>query len=143
MSAAIEQFRRVKRYLARIEKKGATDDDIDDLYSFFLHAWHLIDWASNDPTVSRTYDQIMADIPDSIHRCQDIANRTKHLALTRPPRSTPTVLRGIRLFAGIDRPHETWFSIEFPDRSQRDALDLAREVVRDWETVLRRYGVSL
>src|SRR5215467_2910982 len=54
MSPAQEQFIRLRRFLARMEKRGATDDDTDDLYSFFMHAWHLIDWASNDQSIART-----------------------------------------------------------------------------------------
>lgn len=42
---------------------GASDEVTDDLYTFFLYAWHLIDWASNDPTIGRTYNQVTADVP--------------------------------------------------------------------------------
>jgi len=143
MSPAQEQFIRLRRFLARMEKRGATDDDTDDLYSFFMHAWHLIDWASNDQSIARTYSQIVGEIPDSIKRCQDIANRAKHLVLNRPLRPTPTILRRLRMFAGRDRPNEASFSITFPDRTTRDALDLARQVVEDWRTLLVRYGVSV
>jgi len=143
MSPAREQFARLKRYLVRIDRKGASDDDTDDLYSFFLHAWHLIDWASSDPAVGRNYDQVLADIPDSIRSCKDIANRSKHLVLDRPPRSAPQALRDIRMFVGVDRPSEVSFRITFPDGSTKDALTLAHEVVTDWEHLLTRYGLSL
>lgn len=144
MSPAQEGFARLKRHLARMDRRGASDDDTDDLYSFFLHAWHLIDWTSSDPTVGRTYDQIIADIPDSIRSCRDIANRTKHLVLDRPPRPTPQITgKDIRMFAGANRPAEASFTFTFPDGSKRDALTLAREVVADWENLLKRYGLSL
>jgi len=143
MSPAQEQFSRVKRYLDRMERREASDDDTDDLYSFFLNAWHLMDWASNDPTVGRTYDQVLADIPNSIRSCRDIANRTKHLVLDRPVRSAPQTFRDIRLFAGADRPSEVSFRFTFPDGSTKDALQLAREVVADWDQLLTQYGVSL
>ena len=85
MSPAQEQFARMKRYLLRMEKKGATDEDTDDLYSFFLHAWHLIDWASHDPALGTDPElarkKLLADITKAISGCKDIANRTKHLEL--------------------------------------------------------------
>jgi hypothetical protein len=48
MSLAQEQFARVTRYLVRMKRMGGTDEDADDMYSFFVHAWHLMDWTSND-----------------------------------------------------------------------------------------------
>jgi hypothetical protein len=130
MSPAQEQFARLKRHLARLERRGASDDDADDLYSFFLHAWHLIDWASNDPTIGRSYAQVKADVPDSIQRCEDIANHTKHLVLDRPSRPAPQITgKAIRMFAGANRPAEASFTFTFPDGSKKDALQLAHEVV--------------
>lgn len=143
MSPAQEQFARMKRYLDRMERREASDDNTDDLYSFFLQAWHLVDWTSNDPTIGRTYDQVLADIPNSIRSCRDIANYTKHFVLDRPARSAPQTLRDITLFAGADRPSEVSFRFTFPDGSTKDALTLAREVVADWEQLLKRYGLSL
>lgn len=144
MSPAQEQFYRLKRYLVRMEQMRASDDATDDLYSFFLHAWHLIDWASNDPTVGRTYLQVKADVPNSIHRCADIANHTKHLVLTKPPRPAPQITRkNIRITPGENRPAEASFIFTFTDNSTIDALQLAREVVADWGNLLKRYGLLL
>lgn len=148
MSPAQEQFFRMKRYLNRMEKRGATDEDTDDLYSFFLHAWHLLDWSSNDSTVNHGQDpeivkrQLSGEITTSIVRCEDIANRMKHLDLTRPPRVAPAITnKHIWVGLGSDRPAEASFIFTFPDGSKRDALDLASEVVTDWERLLKRYGV--
>jgi hypothetical protein len=143
MSPAQEQFSRMKRYLVRMERREASDDDTDDMYSFFLHAWHLIDWASNDPTVGRTYDEVKADVPNSIRLCEDIANRAKHLELTRPLRPAPQALRHRRMFTGSDRQSEVSFSFKFSNGTTKDALTLANEVVADWEQLLKRYGLSL
>jgi hypothetical protein len=82
------------------------------------------------------------DIPISIRSCKDIANHTKHLVLDRPPRPAPQITgKDIRMFAGANRPAEASFTFTFPDGSKRDALQLAREVVADWEQLLKRYGL--
>ena len=148
MSPAQEQFARVKRYLARMEQKVASDEGTDDMYSFFLHAWHLIDWAGNDPAVGRTYFQLKQEVcihfPHSIWLCADIADGSKHLVLTRPkPRDVPLPRRAIRMYAGNVRSSEASFSFEFPDGSIKDALTLAREVVANWEKLLTKYGLAV
>jgi hypothetical protein len=126
-----------------MERRGASDDDTDDLYSFFLHAWHLIDWATGDPTVGRTRRQVIADVSNSIRSCRDIANHTKHLVLD-PPRPAPQIThKDICITPGANRPPEASFTFTFPDGSKRDALQLARVVVADWEKLLAHYGVSL
>ncbi len=146
MSPAQEQFARLKRYLARMERKAASDEGTDDMYSFFLHAWHLVDWASNDPAVNRTYGEVLADTSNSIRSCKDIANRSKHLVLDRPPRSAPETFKDYRVYCGNEaneRQSEVSFRVTFPDGTTKDALTLAREVVADWESLLTRYGLSI
>jgi hypothetical protein len=61
MSPTHQQFARVQRYLARLRRAGATDDDYDDLLSLFMHAWHLADWMSHDPAVNRQLSTIHKD----------------------------------------------------------------------------------
>jgi hypothetical protein len=143
MSPAQEQFARVKRYLVRMERKASSDEGTDDVYSFFLHAWHLVDWAGNDPAVG-SIDKLRAeakqDFSHSIWLCRDIAEGTKHLVLT--DRTAPQITgKDIRMFAGANRSAEASFTFTFPDGSKRDALTLAREVFADWEQLLKRYGL--
>lgn len=147
MSPAQEQFRRVIHYLRRMERMGATDEDTEDMYTFFMHAWHLCDWVSNDPTLNqkRSLEVIRkSDCTDSIRLCGDIADGRKHYTLTRPPRQYGEVtLKDIRITPGAGIPAQARYQFTFPDGSKRDALDFAREIVRDWEGILSRYGVSL
>jgi hypothetical protein len=142
----------MKRYLLRMEKKGATDEDTDNLYSFFLHAWHLIDWASNDPALGTdpkiAKEKLLADITKSIWDCKDIANRTKHLELTQPPRQAPEITRkdirvGLASNPQSRRSAEASYIFTLPDGSTREALEFARDVVRDWGKILIQYGIAL
>ena len=84
MTPTQEQLARVKRFLRRIEPRGATDDDQDDLWSFFQHCWHLKDWLMNDLTVpERIRNSVESEVEqyESLMICADLANRTKHLTL--------------------------------------------------------------
>jgi len=148
MSPAQEQFARVKRYLNRMEHMGATDEAADDMYSFFIHAWHLIDWAANDETLKpkRTLEQLrQTDSTPNIRLCGDIADGRKHFLLTRPkPRQYGEVtLKDIRVMPGGGIPAQARCRLTFPDGSTKDALDFAREIVSDWEGILKRYRVSI
>jgi hypothetical protein len=152
MSPAQEQFARMKRYLLRMEKKGATDEDTDDLYSFFLHAWHLIDWASHDPALGTDPElarkKLLADITKAISGCKDIANRTKHLELTKPPRQAPEITTknisvGLVSKPQDRRPAVATYIFTLPDGSPREALEFAHEVAQDWERLLKGYGIAL
>lgn len=144
MSPAQEQFARIRRYLDRMERKGTTDADYDDMLSFFVHAWHLIEWTKNDPTIGGSVNVWKhATASASIRHCGDIANGTKHVKLTRPyARPTPKVTRedvGIWVGHGAEKSYEFTLS----DGSKQDALLLARQIVSDWQALLKRYGVSV
>ena len=53
-----EQWERVKRYFERFERLTRTgrihdtnsENYVDDIYSFFIHCYHLKDWIEKDPS---------------------------------------------------------------------------------------------
>lgn len=153
MSPAQEQYLRMKRYFTRMKDKGAADEATDDMYSFFMHAWHLCDWVCHDPTLrihpglndEQRLKQIqMKDVSDLIRLCGNVADRTKHLQLRDTNRMLPAVTRkNISITPGSGLPAQADYLFEFPDGSKKDALDFAHEVVKDWERLLLHYGVSL
>ena len=120
------------------------EESTDDLYSFFLHAWHFIDWAGNDPAIGGV-DKLRAEVKrafsHSIWLCRDIAEGTKHLVLT--DRTAPQSFKDHRIYVGDDRPSEVVFKFKFPDGTIKDALTLASEVVADWDKLLARYGLAI
>jgi hypothetical protein len=68
----------------------------------------------------------------------------KHFDLTRPPREGPEITnKNVTVGLLSDRPAEASFTFTFPDRTTRDALELARNVVADWEQLLKNYGVDV
>ena len=146
MTPSQEQFARVQRYVSRIRRAGATDEDYDDLLAFFMHAWHLADWASNDSMVGRSLEEIKRDAKTypALVICADLADGIKHFRLTLPPRDYAHVTRkDIKVFEGVDRLATAKFTFTLPDGSTRDALALAEQIVANWSTLLARYGIAL
>ena len=147
MNLAQQQFARLERYLHRIGRAGTTDEDYDDLLSFFMHAWHLADWAANDPTVGRSLRDIQNDAKQypAIEACAGLANGIKHVTLTRPSRIPPQITnKDIQAYEGSKAPSATAsYQITLPDGLMRNALTLAQEVVRDWRALISGYGVSV
>lgn len=92
-----EQLDRVRRYFNRIERinnSGEFDrpveDLLDDVHGFFQNCYHLKDWLKNDPAFTMhtgpQIEQYIKNTPE-LAICADICNSTKHLILTRTPRS--------------------------------------------------------
>ena len=79
-----EQFERVKRFLKRIVVSPGTDRDnqyIDDVWSFFVHAWSLKDWIKNDDTIQRIDIESIVKSYPSLMVCADLANGAKHFKI--------------------------------------------------------------
>ena len=92
-----DQYRRVKRYLSRIQNhpRHLNVDEVeyeDFVWGYFQNCWHLKDWIKNDPAVDpnqqeeikRLVDRGEAVNADALKICSDLANRTKHLLLRGP-----------------------------------------------------------
>jgi hypothetical protein len=146
MTPAKEQFARVERFLARIDRQEASDEAADDLWCFFMNCWHLKDWIIHDPTIKIPAERVKTDVDsyESLRICADLANRTKHLVLTRPAREDAKVVgRQVQVFDGS--PHEATarYTVELADGSTRDVHEVARDAVRDWRALLDNYGVTV
>jgi len=145
-----EQFARMKRWYERIKKidQGEPHDlsyinlppdyYYDEVYAFFQNCYHLKDWIKNDDTVKL----LKEDVEDFIKRhecmclCADICNSTKHLNLTRPPKSgqVPEFKRrelSLRLEGGPEPIINDKFFIETKTGTV-NAFELASECVRKW-----------
>lgn len=94
----MEQLDRVNRYLKRIRDIycGNNQDSWDnrtnhqdDVYSFFVHCYHLRDWVITLNKIELTKDDvdlfINSNIPLQI--CSDIANGIKHCSLKHKTRT--------------------------------------------------------
>lgn len=149
--AYLEQLERVRRFFARLsnENRDAVEYD-DDLWSFFQHCWHFKDWLKNDPAVpTRITGRVEDDAKGklAIMICADLAIRSKHAVLTRyirkdaeiTSRDTTVFIGGTKEFPGTFSVSE--HTITLSDGSTHRARDVAKQAIRDWEELLKSYGL--
>lgn len=146
----------------------SSEDARDELYHFFQNAFHLRDWLKKDSSITipaTDIESLFSNTSNAVPALQlaaDLANGIKHLGLDRPAKtgdkSTAFSNQDVGLTLGV---FET--VAEFgPPASEllepaaataeyrwtvtssgqaRDALDLADEVVAEWEKWLAAQGL--
>jgi len=153
----LEQLERTKRYLARMERvyagivssssheKEACDDDV---VSFFIHCYHVRDWIVhlNRLGISARQIDFFIDGHKPLRICADMANGAKHCKLTRSLRTDRQPY-----ISGKERQTSTWLTGDgggevmkckytiLSDMEFIDALELARECVRLWESFISEF----
>lgn len=146
MSAYLEQFERVKRFLKRIENqdRDSTDYD-DDLWSFFQNCHHLKDWIKNDPNIEGAEDEVEEFVKsqEDLKICRDLAVRSKHLDLWPMPNgfNAEVISRHVNIYAPVAGSREVGTStreciIALEGRPTRIALDVAGKAVEAWRKFL-------
>lgn len=144
----IEQLKRTKRFYERLKEMNRAQVDYeDDLWSFFQHCWHLKDWVKNDPLVKKSMcDSVESTVAtcEAIMKVADLANQSKHLVLNRPAR------RGARhcgtdvsIHIGSPVGCEYVYRITDGNGLEIPALDLGKDAIKEWETLLRAWGLAL
>jgi hypothetical protein len=151
MGSWTEQWDRVQLALARIEAVYAGRSEPEgtagaryDVFNFFVHCHHLVDWIASDAALPQSMpEEAHALVRESndLKLCADLANRSKHCALkwartgdvsTGPSANDATVTfdRGVKHAFRVSSGGE-----------DRDALDLARSCVATWREFLTRRGL--
>jgi len=140
-----DQFSRVQRFLRRIEDqdRDSTEYD-DDLWSFFQNCHHLRDWIIYDSDVGDIIKKKVSEfakINEELRICADLANRSKHLRLTRNVREDARVTnRSVTIDLGLGT-STCEHTITLKDGSKREALDVARMAVEAWKQFLSGEGL--
>jgi hypothetical protein len=146
----LEQLERVRRFFARLsnENRDAVEYD-DDLWSFFQHCWHFKDWLKNDPAVSEQIKGLVegdAEGKLELMICADLANRSKHAVLSNIREDAEITSRGTTVFIGGTKESPGTFSVSehtitLSNGSTHRARDVAQQAIRDWEELLKSYGL--
>ena len=134
----VEQLQRVNRYYARIESisKGRSDPlhyaaneelieyEDDDVYSFFVHCYHLVDWIRQDPdycNCDRNTRCHKDSCPESWlegHRAlrisRDLCIRVKHVGLSDDRTGKPRFATQTDLTPGFPSAHQV--EIQWPHK---------------------------
>lgn len=145
MNTVIEQYKRVKRYLNRLEHqdRDSTEYD-DDLWAFFQNCYHLKDWIKNDPSVRADIASKVEGFVNNnleLRICSDLANRIKHLSLDRVREEAEVTNRNVNIevpLVGSDILGTSTCEhvITLGDGSKHIALDVARKAVENWTRFL-------
>jgi hypothetical protein len=145
---SLEQFELVKRYLYRVEsiyqgvpllphvEKEFYDDDV---ISFFIHCFHIKDWAINAGVNKKEVEEYV-NCHKALRVCADFANGSKHCKLTINLRT------GYQPYVGGRERFTSRFGDETPimqcsyrivcNSEVMDALSLAKECVELWRVLL-------
>jgi len=117
----------------------------DDVWSFFIHAWHVRDWIKHDVSLPIDIrDRILAGVNASrwLCICADLANGRKHFELSRP--RVGAALESLRASWTTEDPMwrlAVWVSVG--DDKPVDAAVAACEVLRAWKGLLESERLAL
>jgi hypothetical protein len=139
-----KQWQHVELGLWRVEAiyEGRQGDSAD-AYSFFLNCHELRDWLAADKVSGMSWRKATKVINGSAyHRvCAGLANRTKHVELTRHwiDSNTSSVPHDATVFVRTGKTAHRW-EIAAGDATY-DALDLAANCVAEWARALTDRGL--
>jgi hypothetical protein len=150
-----KQLERVRRYYNRFKTinngrihSEPSETYLDDIYTFFMHCYHLKDWLKKDPAYIKHTDQeienyVSNTLPLAISA--DICNCSKHLLLDRPPRSgdkprigKKTISVGVTdSLSGQEIPTTIKIQVEVEHAGNKlDAFQLATDALKSWEVFI-------
>ncbi len=114
----------------------------DEIYSFFIHCYHLKDWIANDPEFKPAMGiEDYINSQPALQMAADVANGLKHLEIA-PRRG------GLRAFLGIGTSIQGrgMYAVRLQistSTGPRDAFEVAGECIRDWEEYIELYMLPL
>lgn len=82
--------RRAKSGLDRALSGGLSREDWDDIYAFFMNAYHVGDWMIADGTITRKVWSDYVAEHFELSLCRDLCNGVKHRRLTGRPSVDPS-----------------------------------------------------
>ena len=143
-----EQWERVKRYFERFERLSRTgrihdtnsENYVDDIYSFFIHCYHLKDWIEKDPSSPlRTDVKSFGKKSKSFQICRDLCLGAKHLTVTSPTSDLATHELGRkRVNFNVSTRVLSMRVFVQTSAGEREAFDVAKKCMGEWEAFLSR-----
>ncbi len=143
----MEQLERTRRYLKRLREiynqvpyiTDTREYYIDDVYSFFIHCYHIRDWIIHLNLLGLGEKDVDAFINEhnELRICADLCNGTKHCELKRKLRTSrqPHLASWTFSSDGMNDKMETTkgkFCILSGDKFY-DALELAESCMKLWD----------
>jgi len=143
-----EQWERVKRYFERFKRLSRTgrihntnsENYVDDIYSFFIHCYHLKDWIEKDPSSPlRTDVKSFGKKSKSFQICRDLCLGAKHLTVTSPGSDLATHQLGRKhVNFNVSTGVLSMRVFVQTNYGEREAFDVAKKCMSEWEAFLSR-----
>jgi hypothetical protein len=133
------QLASANRHRAALDALPVDDSGYDHLRAFFESCWSVKDHALSDlPASQRQQFEKAVDSVLCLRLVADVANRSKHVTLTKRDRVGAAVtFRAIHVFDGADtRDATSEYSITLNDGSIYAAIAIADDALRAWDAVL-------
>lgn len=125
-------------------QKLSQDTDIDNVFNFFVTAYHVVDYVKALNTVPTDDIKALYEEPD-FRKCRYICNRSKHRTLgegddefityQRPSAALGEFILGESVL-GLGR---AYFIID--ETEQVDVLDLAQRIIDLWEAFFNTHSI--
>lgn len=156
------QLDRAKRFLNRIQKPANNQIDFEDnLWSFFIHAWHVYDWiwyefeSKTGYTTKKKFKENLVTTYPHLAVCAGLANRIKHFELkdksiqnVRHTRTNVTIhLAMLYVVTGENlnkrnleqqAPRRTYeYFVTDNNNKVYNALDVAKNTISEWESIIK------
>ena len=150
----MQQLERTRRYLDRIRRlyRGVPAEwdrrleFEDDVYSFFVHCYHVRDWFFHLNKINLTEKELEGFVEKhhALRICADLCNGTKHCTLTKKLRTNdqPHLIgrKSVGHSEGIIPGQESILSSQFTIMSegkQYDALEVAEACMFAWDDLVK------
>jgi hypothetical protein len=104
--------------------------------------WHLKDWIKNDPAAGvGSAIEAHALSFKSLRIAADLANGSKHLNRNTHQEGAYVTSTNVTVHLGQARPIDVDYIVSLADGTQRSAQALVREVISDWDSILKKLGL--
>src|SRR5262245_46618434 len=134
MASYRDQYDRMRRWYERFSKLNSgrshdisTENYVDEIYAFFLNAYHLKDWIKNDHALGQPVRKSVekyVNQTNALALCADICNSLKHLKRTESNRSRQDPQFGRKEFAvGITVGGPTTIALKYEVETNSGGVD--------------------
>jgi hypothetical protein len=131
-------------YLAVAQcEHGNTRQKEDELITFFMHCWHLMDHLKNDPTLEGALRKRLCDVAykaPALQYARKIANGTKHCEF-----KYSVAMKGAHDLTvgplGSAPQARTYPLVSMPKNRSMRAINLAERAAKQWKAILTKGGL--
>jgi hypothetical protein len=123
----------------REHERLTKDFNIDNLFNFFVTAYHIRDYVRRSGVQQKVLDEFMSD--SDLNNCRDLCNQGKHLILTNRPDPSTQIYSGC--FGGAPIASMPFSGgakwVLTSESGEVDVPDLAKRVLEKWDQFFEKH----